>query len=81
MYGAGRKPSTELMLMILPERCARMCGNAACVVRKMPNTLVSNSACASAIDVSSVAPSSVTPALLTSTSMRWPVLMMVSIPC
>ena len=48
MYGAGRKPSTELMLTILPLRCARMCGSTACAVRRMPKTLASNSAVASA---------------------------------
>src|SRR3954470_4027396 len=70
MNGAGTRPRTELTLMIRPPPCSRMCGSTARVMRIEPNTLVSNSARACSIELSSAAPAIPTPALLTSTSIR-----------
>ena len=50
--------------------CARSTGSAARVTLSTPNTLVSNSARAWASEISSIAPRSPYPALLTSTSIR-----------
>src|SRR5437016_12753386 len=41
MYGAGRKPSTEPMLMMRPPPCCRMWGTTARVIRTMPKKFVS----------------------------------------
>ena len=70
MNGAGMKPRTELTLMIRPLPCSRMCGSTARVIRIAPKTLVSNSARACSIELSSAAPATPTPALLTRTSIR-----------
>src|SRR3954447_22854715 len=70
MNGAGTKPRTELTLMIRPPPCSRICGSTARVIRIEPKTLVSNSARACSIELSSAAPAMPTPALLTSTSIR-----------
>src|SRR5215217_4758777 len=70
MNGAGTKPRTELTLMIRPPPCSRMWGSTARVIRIEPKTLVSNSARACSIELSSAAPAMPKPALLTSTSMR-----------
>src|SRR5215217_5320370 len=70
MNGAGRKPNTELTLMIRPLPCSRICGSTARVIRIAPKTFVSNSARACSIELSSAAPATPTPALLTKTSIR-----------
>src|SRR5215211_2263327 len=70
MNGAGRKPRTELTLMIRPLPCSRMWGSTARIIRIEPKTLVSNSARVCSIELSSAAPAMPRPALLTSTSMR-----------
>src|SRR5215203_194852 len=70
MNGAGRKPKTELTLMIRPLPCSRICGSTARVIRIAPKTLVSNTARVCSIELSSAAPATPTPALLTKTSMR-----------
>src|SRR5215213_688471 len=70
MNGAGTRPRTELTLMIRPLPCSRMCGSTARVIRIEPKTLVSNSARACSIELSSAAPAMPTPALLTRTSIR-----------
>src|SRR5215212_3411407 len=70
MKGAGMKPRTELTLMIRPLPCSRMWGSTARVVRIEPKRLVSNKARACSIELSSAAPETPTPALLTRTSMR-----------
>ena len=70
MNGAGMKPRTELTLMIRPLPCSRMCGSTARVMRIEPKRLVSNRARACSIELSSAAPETPTPALLTRTSMR-----------
>src|SRR5262245_29843235 len=70
MNGAGRKPRIELMLMIWPAPSRRMPGSTARTMRRTPMTLVSNSACAWLMLVSSTAPTRLTPALLISTSIR-----------
>jgi len=57
----GLGNDAELTLTMRPVRCLRMCGSTALIVRKRPNRLVSNSFWASTIDVSSIAPSRVTP--------------------
>jgi hypothetical protein len=56
--------------MIRPLPCSRMCGSTARVIRIAPKTLVSNSARACSIELSSAAPATPTPALLTRTSIR-----------
>ena len=58
------------MLTILPALPFRMPGSTACTKRTAPKKLVSNWALASARLVSSAAPVSAYPALLTSTSSR-----------
>src|SRR4051795_13678797 len=68
--GAGTKPRTELMLMIRPLPCSRICGSTARVIRIEPKTFVSNRARVCSIELSSAAPAMPRPALLTSTSMR-----------
>src|SRR4051794_19344807 len=70
MNGAGRNHKTELTLMIRPLPCSRICGRTARVIRIAPKTLVSNSARACSIELSSAAPATPTPALLTRTSIR-----------
>src|SRR3954470_13528775 len=70
MNGAGTRPRTELTLMVRPPPCSRICGSTARVIRIEPKTLVSNSARACSIELSSAAPAMPTPALLTSTSIR-----------
>src|SRR5215211_5188777 len=70
MNGAGRKPRTELTLMIRPLPCSRMWGSTARVIRIEPKTLVSNSARVCSIELSSAAPAMPKPALLTRTSIR-----------
>src|ERR687896_2592379 len=70
MNGAGMKPRTELTLMIRPPPCSRMWGSTARVMRIEPKRLVSNSARACSVELSSAAPATPTPALFTSTSMR-----------
>src|SRR3954463_730522 len=70
MNGAGTRPRTELTLMIRPPPCSRMCGSTARVIRIDPKTLVSKSARACSIELSSAAPAMPTPALLTRTSIR-----------
>src|SRR5262245_1925456 len=70
MNGAGRKPRTELTLMMRPERWARMAGSTACVMCMTRKTFVSNRSRASSWDVSSAALMKPAPALLTRTSMR-----------
>src|SRR4051794_34652678 len=63
-------PRTELTLMIRPSPCSRMWGSTARVIRIEPKRLVSNKARACSIELSSAAPETPTPALLTRTSMR-----------
>src|SRR3954452_15580725 len=70
MNGAGMKPRTELTLMIRPPPCSRMWGSTARVMRIEPKRLVSNKARAWSIELSSAAPETPRPALLTRTSMR-----------
>src|SRR4051794_35662276 len=70
MNGAGMNPRTELTLMIRPLPWSRMWGSTARVIRIEPKRLVSNKARACSTELSSAAPETPTPALLTSTSMR-----------
>src|SRR5262245_59233654 len=70
IYGAGMRPRIELMLTIRPAPWRRMPGSTAWIMRRTPMTLVSNSACAWLMLVSSTAPTKLTPALLISTSIR-----------
>jgi hypothetical protein len=53
-----------------PARWARMCGRTAFVIRIVPKTLMSKTALACLIELSSAAPAMPTPALLTRTSIR-----------
>ena len=71
MYGAGKKPSTEPILMMRPLPWCRMWGTTARVIRTMPKKFVSKIACACSMELSS-APAGATlkPALFTSRSMR-----------
>src|SRR5271155_2243904 len=58
------------MLMIRPLRCARRYGSTSRVTRTSPKKLVSKSCWAWAVELSSAAPRTPNPALLTRTSMR-----------
>src|SRR5213076_1462000 len=71
MYGAGKKPSTEPMLMMRPAPWRRMCGTTARVIRTIPKKVVSKIARACSIELSS-APAGATlkPALFTRRSRR-----------
>src|SRR5437016_7525330 len=64
------RPASDPMLTILPAPAFRMPGSTAFTMRTVPKKLVSNWALASARLVSSAAPVSAYPALLTSTSSR-----------
>src|SRR2546421_11110675 len=66
MYGAGKKPSTEPMLMMRPAPWRRMCGTTAPVIRTIPKKFVSKIARACSIELSSApAGAMLNPALLT----------------
>src|SRR4026208_1415654 len=71
MYGAGRKPSTEPMLMMRPPPWCRMWGTTARVIRTIPKKFVSKIDRAWSIELSS-APAGATPkpALVTSRAVR-----------
>src|SRR5204863_370549 len=71
MYGAGRKPNTELMLTMRPLPWRRMWGRTARVIRTIPKKFVSKIARACSIELSS-APAGATlkPALFTRRSTR-----------
>src|ERR1051325_10707728 len=53
MYGAGKKPSTEPMLMMRPPPWCRMCGTTARVIRTIPKKFVSKIKRACSIELSS----------------------------
>src|SRR5437899_9972102 len=71
MYGAGRKPSTELMLTMRPLPWRRMWGKTARVIRRIPKKFVSKIDRACSIELSSApAGAMLNPALLTRRSRR-----------
>ncbi|MNV78045.1 hypothetical protein D3C71_1715140 [compost metagenome] len=72
MYGMGKKPSTEPMLMMRPLPWLRILGTTARTMRTMPKKLVSKIIWAWASELSSAAAGATpNPALLISRSM-WP---------
>ena len=68
--GSEKRPPTDEMLTMRPDRRARMCGNTSCVSRAKPKRLTSTCRRASSSGTSSTAPYDPYPALFTSRSMR-----------